>query len=102
MNRTDIVVRIVPWLNVMAEPGLDFLNRSICVSDARHGARRVSDIVYGPGKFGNDDPRLTAARARGQHQVFIASHRGFLLDCQRHGAVSHLAASTRYLGMTLA
>src|SRR5271156_3880274 len=99
MNRADIVVCIVPWLNVMAEPSLDFLNRRICVSDACHGARRVADIVYGPGKLGNDVPCLAATGACGQHQVVIATYRVFLFGCQRHGTTSHLAASARYFGM---
>src|SRR5580704_4726191 len=101
MNRTDMIVRIVPWLNVMAEPGLNLLNRRICVSDARHGARRVPNIVYGPGELGNDDPGFAATRACGQHQVVIAAYRVPLFRGQRHGSASHFAASTRYLGMVL-
>lgn len=102
MNRTDVVVSIIPRLNVMAEPGLNFLNRRICVSDACHSAWRVPNIVYGPGELGNDDPRLAATRACFQHQVIIATYCIFLLACQCHGPASHFAASTRYLGTALA
>ena len=101
MNRTDVVVGIVPRLNMIAEPSLNFLNRSICVSDACHGARRVPNIVYGPGELGNDDPGFAATRACGQHQVVIAAYRVPLFRGQR-GSASHFAASTRYLGMVLA
>jgi hypothetical protein len=102
VNSAYIVVSIVTRLYMITKPRFDLVYRSVCIGDAGDGARRVPDLIDGPGEFGDDDPCLTAAGTGSEHEIIIASYGVLLLERQRHGATNHAAASARYLGIWVA
>jgi hypothetical protein len=51
MNRADVEITVITWLNVVPQPAFDFLHRRVRVRNATHRSRRTPDLVDGPRQF---------------------------------------------------
>src|SRR5262245_28096981 len=102
MDRADVVVPVVSWLDVVANSRVDLMNGSIRIGDACNSAGGVANLVQRAQQLRYDHSCFAASGAGREQHVLIATDGGLLLLSETHAPISQFAASTMYFGSTVA